>query len=426
MNIAMMTNNYKPFVGGVPISIERLSESLRELGHNVFIFAPAYKGEYGEYEDSPFIIRYKSFPIKMGIFVVPNSFDNEIGEAFARLKIDVVHTHHPVFAGNSARAMARLYNVPLLFTWHTQYEKYLHHIKTWARLEEKARRDPGGILGKIAGTIVKIGRENIVLNWVRRFANSCDEVFAPSASMKEMMLGHGVTRPVQIMPTGLPEAFYRIDEDKAAEIRKQYLGDKKYLFCTVTRLAEEKNIAFLFEGLVALKERIGEDFKLLVIGRGPQREDMEKLVEERGLGDNVEFLGSLPNEELNAYYAAADLFLFSSKTETQGIVILEAMAGRTPVVALDANGVCDVVRNGVNGFLTDESPAHFAGAAARLLENPVLYKKTANNAWQTAQRYSSLSMAKMAEKAYYRVLEARSKESVHEAVEPVYNVSKID
>lgn len=423
MNIAMMTNNFKPFVGGVPVSIERLSESLRRLGHNVYVFAPEYKMEYS---DDEYTFRYASFPIKMGIFVVPNSFDRRIGEAFGRLKIDVVHSHHPVFAGNSARTLARLHDIPLLFTWHTQYEKYLHHIKTWGKLEHKAREDQAGFLPKLARAVVKLGREGIVLNWVRRYANSSDAVFAPSASMKELIIEYGVTRPVAVMPTGLPESFFAPDADESARIRQEHLGGKKYLFCTVTRLAEEKNTEFLFQSLLPLKERFGDVFKLLVIGRGPERDSLEAWVNENGLAENVEFLGGVPNATLSAYYAAADLFLFSSKTETQGIVLLEAMSGRTPIVALEASGVCDVVRSGVNGLLTDESPEHFADAVQHILEDHAFYRTACNNAYETALQNRSDALAAVAEAVYMGALEARRKKSRHEAVEPVYSVPKAD
>lgn len=421
MNIAMMTNNFRPFVGGVPVSIERLTESLRRLGHNVYVFAPEYKTEYA---DDEYTFRYAAFPLKMGIFLVPNSFDRRIGEAFGRLKIDVVHSHHPVFAGNSARTLARLHDVPLLFTWHTQYEKYLHHFKTWGRLERRARG--GGLRGGLARAFVGFGREKVVLGWVRRYANSCDAVFAPSESMKQLILGYGVTRPVQVMPTGLPAGFFAPCEDEAARIRAEYCGGRKYLFCTVTRLAEEKNTEFLFQSLLPLKERMGDVFRLLVIGRGPERERLERWVTENGLGDNVEFLGELPNNILNAYYAAADLFLFSSKTETQGIVLLEAMSGRTPVVALEASGVCDVVQSGVNGFLTDEHPERFAESVQSILEDASFYAVACNNAYNTAVRHHSDAVAKVAEAAYVGALEARSKKTRHEAVEPVYSVPKAD
>lgn len=423
MNIAMMTNNFRPFVGGVPISIERLSESLRRMGHNVYVFAPEYKMDY---TDDAYTFRYAAFPIKMGIFIVPNSFDRRIGEAFGRLKIDVVHSHHPVFAGNSARTLARLHDVPLLFTWHTQYEKYLHHIKAWGKLEHKARDDRDSVWGKLARMIVKIGRDGIVLNGVIRYANSCDAVFAPSESMRELILRHGVTRPVNILSTGLPAGFFKWDEDEAARIRREHLGDKKYLFCTVTRLTEEKNTEFLFRSLLPLKERLGDVFKLMVIGRGSERGKMEAWVNGHGLAGNVEFLGGMPNDELAAYYAAADLFLFSSKTETQGIVLLEAMCGRSPVVALEARGVCDVVRSGVNGLLTDEDPEHFAEAVQRIMEDSSLYGVACANAYETALKNHSDAVAKMAEAAYMGAIEARSKKTRHEVVEPVYSVPKAD
>ena len=134
MRIAMLTNNYKPFVGGVPISIERLSKSLRSLGHEVYIFAPTYDNQC----DEEFVIRYKSLKGKIsGGVVLPNIFDIEIEKKFKALKFDVIHVHHPMLLGNIAQYLGRKYNIPVIYTYHTRYEEYLHFLKPFELLESR-------------------------------------------------------------------------------------------------------------------------------------------------------------------------------------------------------------------------------------------------------------------------------------------------
>lgn len=153
-----------------------------------------------------------------------------------------------------------------------------------------------------------------------------------------------------------------------------------------------------------LKRQIGDTFQFLVIGDGPQRQELEEEIENLGLDGNVTFLGTLPNEEIAAYHCASDLFLFASKSETQGIVLLEAMAGGSPVVAVEATGVCDVVQDGRNGFLSAESEEEFAYLAEQLLHDTKLYQRLSEGAMETAEHYLNSSIAWIAECNYERIL----------------------
>ena len=332
MKIAMMTNNYKPFVAGVPISIERLAGSLRALGHEVVVFAPSYAGQEPE-ED---VVRYKAL-IKgvAGGFSVPDSLDLEIERRFKEGNFDVIHVHHPMMIGSTARYLSWKYHVPMVFTYHTRYEQYLHYIGL-SRLKR------------------------IMPAYIRSYTKHCDMVIAPTPVMKDYLEQIQPGADVRVLPTGLLDESFFPDGGRADLLRKELAGNKKYLFCTVARLAKEKNLGFLFQSMKIRKDICGSDFKLALIGDGPERATLERKAEKMGIGEEIVFVGKVPNGEIKNYCHAADLFLFSSLSETQGIVLLESMAAGTPVLAVRGTGTQDVVVNGRNGYMTEVSEIEFA------------------------------------------------------------------
>ncbi|MGG5460549.1 glycosyltransferase [Clostridium sp. B9] len=403
MKIAMFTNNYKPFVGGVPISIERLSKGLRELGHDVYIFAPSYdENLHGENEDySENVIRYRSLKNKSlnGEMIIPNMFDSEIEKNFRDLEIDLIHVHHPMLVGNTAQYLSKKYDIPLVFTYHTRYEQYLHKIKAYEKLEKRQAKE-NNPLRKAEGKILEYTKESMVPGYIKLFSNSCDLVFAPTKLIKDYLEDKGVKSDIEVVPTGLEGSYFNENTEVVEEIRSTYKGDKEYLFCTVARITKEKNFDFLVNGLKELKDRIGNNFRLMVIGEGPYREEVEKLIVELDLEDNIVFLNNIDNKLISNYYRASDLFLFASKSETQGIVLLEAMAAKTPVIAVRASGVVEVLENGENGFMTYENTSTWAAKIEEVLNDDNLKKSLEENSYKTALRYMSSNVAKMAEVFY--------------------------
>lgn len=403
MKIAMFTNNYKPFVGGVPISIERLSKGLRELGHDVYIFAPSYdENLHGENEDySENVIRYRSLKNKSlnGEMIIPNMFDSEIEKNFRDLEIDLIHVHHPMLVGNTAQYLSKKYDIPLVFTYHTRYEQYLHKIKAYEKLEKRQAKE-NNPLRKAEGKILEYTKESMVPRYIKLFSNSCDLVFAPTKLIKDYLEDKGVKSDIEVVPTGLEGSYFNENTEAVEEIRSTYKGDKEYLFCTVARITKEKNFDFLVNGLKELKDRIGNNFRLMVIGEGPYREEVEKLIVELDLEDNIVFLNNIDNKLISNYYRASDLFLFASKSETQGIVLLEAMAAQTPVIAVRASGVVEVLENGENGFMTYENTSTWAAKIEEVLNDDNLKKSLEENSYKTALRYMSSNVAKMAEVFY--------------------------
>lgn len=340
MKIAMMTNNYKPFVAGVPISVERLTDSLRRKGHKVVVFAPSYDGQ----EEEKDVVRIRSLIRGMaGGFSVPDCLDPVIERRFKEEGFDVIHVHHPMLIGETAKYLSWKYKVPLVFTYHTRYEQYLHYI---------------GLSGA----------RRLMPEFIRSFTKRCDMIIAPAPLMKNYLEQIAVQAPVKVLPTGLPHDSFCPDEEKAQEIRRRLKGDKKYLFCTVARLAKEKSIDFLIRSMKIRKDVCGSDFKLALIGEGPERRHLEGLVKELSLTEEILFVGEVPNREIKNYCRAGDLFLFASRSETQGIVLLESMAAGTPVLAVRGTGTEDVVASGQNGYMTAASEEKFADKLMDILE----------------------------------------------------------
>lgn len=372
MKIAMMTNNYKPYIGGVPISIERLSEGLRANGHEVVVFAPSYKKQEAEEN----VIRYHS--VIKGIvngFSVPNSLDPCIERQFKTGNFDIIHVHHPMLIGQTARYLSKKYDIPLCFTYHTRYEQYLHYIKAPFL-------------------------ENVVPSYVNHYVEGCDLVFAPTQSAGAYLEKIGSNTRLAILPTGLNKECFEADEEKTAALRKTLLGKKQYLFCTASRLAKEKNLDFLFRCLAIRKEMRGSDFRLAVVGEGPCRKQLLKLAETLGLKEEILFVGKVPNNQMKNYYKAADLFLFSSLSETQGIVLLEAMAASTPVLAVKASGVRDIVVNGLNGYMTHLSEIQYENQLDAMLGQDISY--LGKGALETARKYEMREIARQAAIHYNR------------------------
>ena len=380
MKIAMMTNSYKPFVAGVPVSVERLTEGLRRIGHEVVVFAPSYDTQ----EEEQDVVRYGSLLRNVaGGFSVPNSLDPIIEERFREEDFDVIHVHHPMMMGETARYLSKRYEVPLVFTYHTRYEQYLHYV---------------GLSG--------FGR--LMPSYIRHCTTPCDLVIAPTPLMKEYLEEISVKPPVSVLPTGLPMDSFLPDEEKAAQIRRMYLRGRKHLFVSVSRLAKEKNVEFLIRSVKLIKERRGSDFKLLLVGDGPERKHLQRLAEELGVQEEIVFVGAVPNEEIRNYCHAADLFLFASRSETQGIVLIESMAAGTPVLAVRATGTEDVVICGENGYMTNVSEIEFSEKLMDILEKKELQILT-EGAKKTAENYRSDLIAAKAEKIYMEAIRRRAR-----------------
>lgn len=384
MRIALMTNNYKPIMGGVPISIERLARGLEELGHEVTIFAPTYKEQQQEENVFRYATCMKHF---IGGIVLPNPFDRRIEKEFREHPYDIIHVHHPMLIGRTAVHLSRKYDIPLVFTYHTRYEQY-------ASCYTKG--------------ICRLGR--IMPFYLHTFLRHCHFVLAPTVGMRQYLTGccRVPQEKTGVLPTGVERRNFEITEEQAREIRLRYKAEDMPLLLTVSRMAQEKNVSFLLESLAKVKQIYGKPFRMLMVGDGPDLEALRKQSERLGLSEEVVFTGTVPNERIGEYFKAADGFLFASKTETQGIVVLEAFAGATPVIAVRASGVEDLVDDGVNGILTEEDTGEYAGKVADFLNRNETWRgektQMAENAFQKGVLYREEAVALKAVHYYNSVI----------------------
>lgn len=366
MNILMMTNTFIPHVGGVARSIQAFSCEYRRRGHRVVVIAPTFPNiPAGELD----IIRIPAIQKFNGSdFSVALPIPGLISAALKDIKPDVIHSHHPFLIGASALRIAHTYKIPLVFTHHTKYEDYTHYV-------------PGD----------SEALKRFVINLSTSYANLCDLVFTPSESIASIIRSRGVTSKIVTIPTGVDTEKYK--NLNGLEFRKK-LGIPEHAFVVghLGRLAKEKNLQFLATVVEAYFKQsvLTEKPCFLLVGVGPMQEWIVNYFEQKGYSDQLFTVGLLDSHEVVNAYHAMDVFVFSSKSETQGMVITEAMAAGTPVVALDAPGVREVVQDGKNGrLLSEENVAQFSSAIEWLASAERQDKeKLIEAAKQTAEEFS--------------------------------------
>jgi glycosyltransferase involved in cell wall biosynthesis len=390
LNIAMFTNNYLPFIGGVPISIQRLVKGLKKRGHNVFVFAPDYSDSS---EDEHNIIRCKllaDLESKKFKFAISNVFSKEIEKEFSKLNIDVIHTHHPFWMGGKGLKLGYKYNLPTVFTYHTRLEKYAHYLPYF-----------------------QLVFKNIISHEIiRRFSQKCDAIIAPTNTSKEYLENIGVSREKFILPTGVDFDNFIFSSNKDINyIKEKYKSNGEILLCSVSRLSQEKNIYFLLESIKYIRNHVSIPFKCLIIGDGSEREHIIEYIKREGLENIIILIGAIPSEEIPKYNMASDIFIFSSLSETQGMVILEAMAGGCPVVAVRSSGIDDTIRDNFNGFKTKEEVCDWANKVILLMEDKNLRDEFGKNAIEFANTFSINEMAEKMEEVYYKLIKKRKKKN---------------
>jgi 1,2-diacylglycerol 3-alpha-glucosyltransferase len=363
MKIAMFTNTYLPHVGGVARSVQTLEEACRARGHEVRVIAPEFEGA----APSPHVLRVPAIQNFNGSdFCVRLPLPNIVRDFMEDFRPDLIHSHHPFLLGDAALREGWKMKVPVVFTHHTLYERYTHYVP----LDSEALK-------------------RMAIQLATDYCNLCDTVIAPSESIAALLFDRGVTTPIRTIPTGIDtEAFARgvgSNFRKRAKIRKGTV-----VIGHVGRLAAEKNLSFLVDALIpCLHERPQTNF--LLVGDGDAREEMLSRFSKEGLEDRIHAPGKLTGSDLTDAYAAMDCFAFASQTETQGIVLAEAMAAGNPVVALDGPGVREIVRDGENGCLlpADASPEAFYKGLLEIVSRPAHRRNMAASARLSAKEYDT-------------------------------------
>ncbi len=379
MRIGMMADVYKPHVSGVTGHISLTKRALESAGHKVFVFT------FGglEYEDDELnIVRSPGLPLSDTGYYFGFRYPR-----LARRKLqtmDVVHVHHPFLSGRLALRYCRPYNIPVVFTNHTRYDLYAQAYFP--------------ILPDELGNA-------FLQAYLVSFCREVDLVVAPSAGLRDVLLGFGVDVPIEIIPNGIELSPF---QHPAGRVPRERFGfsDDHVVLVYVGRLGPEKNLAFLiraFAGLVAAFPHA----RLLLVGDGPERDNLEDRVVRSGVEGKVAFAGMVDYVELPRYLAACDAFVTASVTEVHPLSLIEALASGLPAVGVESPGVADTIVDGVNGFLAPHDLAAYTAKLARIVGEPETRRRMAEEARRCSEQYSVERTSRLLEERYQQLLRER-------------------
>lgn len=388
MNIAIFTNNYLPYANGVVHSVESFRKEIERRGHNVYVFAPKFtsdnKNLFCFAKKNP-VVRFahnqkeKVFYSKAlkifknsnkGFHPIPLSNLNKIKKIIQDLEIDIIHSQQPIFLGKTAQRCAKKMGIPLVFTNHTLY----HECVKFPVLE------------------IEDMIKQFVALFVVKYANCCQKVIVPTLSMKKILIQVGVKTSITVIPSGINLERFK-NPGSWINIRKKYnikLDD--ILLVLVSRLSYEKNILFLLSAFKIVYQRNKKIF-LMIVGDGLYRKKLEKTRDLLSL-KNVIFAGKVDYSEIFCYYKESDIFVYPCLVDSQGLVIVEAMAAGLPVIALkNSVGPKDIIQKTQAGLLVDESEEQFAQAILKIASDSALRKQYSKQAFKRVEKYSIKRLA---------------------------------
>ena len=371
MRVLFISDVYFPRVNGVSTSIRTFRHDLSTLGVESTLVAPDY-GRSAEEPDQD-MVRVPSAgvpgdPEDRRMKWVP------LGRALSRLasqRFDLVHIHTPFIAHYAGMRFARRRGIPVLATYHTFFEEYLHHYVP--------------LMPRPIGRVVARG-------FTRSQCAQLAAIVAPSEPMRDLLLEYGVKTRIEVIPTGLPADRYV--QGNGAAFRQAYrIPQERPLLLYVGRVAHEKNIDFLLTVFTELR-RTRPDAMFAIAGEGPALNHLRSQVEKLGLSSDVFFIGYLARAgELANCYASSDVFVFASRTETQGLVLLEALAQGRPVVSTAHLGTTSILQAGCGARVAPERAEAFAQSVADVLDNPARAARLSEQAHRYAETWASSRMA---------------------------------
>lgn len=387
MKIAMFTDAYYPRINGVTVSVHSYATELSKLGHEVEVVCLEYSEEQQKNslfdekssdKNSPFkIVRIPSAPFLFSKEDRMMRLDKwyRIKRAMDEFEPDVIHINSEWTIGYFGALYAHHRKVPFVYTFHTMWEDYLANY----------------IIFLPTASMKTLGR-NVVKFYLKR----ADEIIAPTKRIASVVKDYGIEKEVDILPTGIPDGKEDCTAGEqrkmSAKIYKKFpvlKGKKILLFAG--RIVKEKNLPFLFDVLEKVQKE-NPKTALLFVGSGPYVEELQSLAVERGLSDSVVFTGYVPSDELVYFYKIASVFTFPSKTETQGLVTVEAMLAGLPVVGIGILGTADVMQGDHGGFMVKEDSDEFSEKVISLLKNEKLRKEKSAEALDWAQKWKISSL----------------------------------
>lgn len=385
MRIGLFTDTYPPYINGVSTSVLMLKQGLEKLGHEVYVVTVNSENFHYKKEDN--VLMIPGIPIGIYDFRMTSLYPLRALKIIKSWNLDVIHTHTEFAVGTFARLIAKQYNIPLVHTYHTMYEEYIYYITK----------------GYFDGASKKL------VEYLTLFL--CDkmveELIVPTKKTHDLFKEkYKVKRDVHIIPSGIDVTrFYKENVDLLSiKSLKKELNIKKddFVILFVGRIAKEKSIDFLIKNLKAILKKVPKA-RMIIVGDGPDMNELALLVRENKLDKHVTFTGKVPWSEIPKYYQLANVFVTASKTETQGLTVIEAMAAEKPVVAIKDESFELVMKDKQDGLFF-ETKEEYQRLIIDLYNNPSYAKMIAKQARITANAYNPEVYAKRVLEVYESVI----------------------
>ncbi len=381
MRIGIFTDTYYPQVNGVVTSILMLEKELRNLGHEVYIFTTSNPKSK---KILPNIFRLPSMPFiflptyRIAFFCSPKML-----RKIKNFNLDIIHTQTEFSIGLFGKMVSKFLKIPMVHTYHTMYEDYVHYIANGYFFKPKAAQ-----------------------KFSKIFCNMAQTVIVPTQKTKNYLIDYGVNKPIKIIPTGikLEKFMNHVAPEKITDLKKNLgLKTSDFVILFLGRVAKEKSIDVLISQMPNIIKKV-KSAKLLIVGGGPYLEKLKSLSYDLCVHENIFFTGEIPWQQINSYYKLADVFVTASTSETQGLTCIEAMASKIPVICKNDASIQNLIENGKNGFVFN-NPEDLANIIYGVKQNPQLRKKVMYNAIATVSGLSCNSFAKSVQDIYYQAIQ---------------------
>lgn len=372
MRIGIFTETYTPYISGLVTSEVMLKKALEKKGHEVYVVTANLESFHYEYDEEEKILRIPGIPTGIYNSRLTSIYPIQALNKIKSWNLDVIHSQTEFAIGSFARLFAKQYNIPIVHTYHTMYEDYVHYITK-------------GYFNRSSKKVV----EYLTKFYCDRTIN---ELIVPTKKAYDLFKEkYNVRRNIHIIPTGIEiERFYRekINENKASQLRKKYnIKKNDFTLIFVGRIAEEKNVPYIIDVMSDVLSK-KHNIKLLIIGDGPDKNKYEKYTYEKKVDKNVIFTGKVPWEDIPVFYNLGDAFISASTTETQGLTIIEAMAASLPALCINDESFSGTVVNDLNGYLFNDKKECME-LILKLASDKKLVKFLSNGARVSAEQHSS-------------------------------------
>lgn len=394
MKIGIFTDGYEPHVSGVTTSINMLKRALENMGHEVYIVTANLDSNKFLYDEEKKIIRIPG--IKTGIYntKLTNIYSHKAMKIIKEWNLDVIHSQTEFGVGGFSRIVASKLNLPIIHTYHTLYEDYVYYITK--------------------GHFKNFGQK-LVEKWTKFFCETkCDQLIVPTDKIKELFIHkYQFDCDVNVIPTGIDTTKFELTDEmskKIKELKNQYgIKENDFVIGSVGRIAKEKSFDELIKTVNTLKD-FDQNVKVLIVGDGPAIDELKDLSKSLNLEEYIIFTGKVDYELIPTYYNLFDVMTSFSKSETQGLTIIEALAASKPVVCVNDKSFREMVQNKYNGYLFNKNE-DFVKHVLKLKSDKKLYKTMAMNAKNSIHRYSKEVFAADILKIYYKAIEIKNKKN---------------